>query len=64
MTATETSCFEVEKNIIVGNCISGNKQFSSIAEDPLKREFYISDSSGSSDESSSDKYDSRLVVSN
>ena len=52
MTATETSCFQVEKSIIVGNCISANKPFSSIVEDSLKLEFYSSNSSDSSDESS------------
>ena len=42
--------------------ILSSKQFSSIVEDSLKREFYSSDSTDSNDESSSDKYDSRLFV--
>ena len=62
MTATETSCFGNEKNIIVGNCISANKRFSSIVEDPLKQEVCTTDSSDRANESSSNKYDSRLVV--
>ena len=62
MTATEASCYEVEKSITAGNCISANKQFSSILEDPLKQVVCSSSSSDSSDESSSDEFDSRLVV--
>ena len=62
MTATEASCYEVEKSITAGNCISASKQFSSILEDPLKQVVCSSSSSDSSDESSSDEFDSRLVV--
>ena len=62
LTATEASCYEVEKSITAGNCISANKQFSSILEDPLKQVVCSSSSSDSSDESSSDEFDSKLVV--
>ena len=63
MTTTETSCYEVEKSIIVGNGISAKKQFSSILEDPLKQDVCsTSGSSGNSDENNSDEYDSKLVV--